>query len=223
MSSWQGRWRATPTVTPPPTLGPVSLTFVEPLPPRQPDIRFTADLLAPASATLRLLQTGALLPPPRSPPPSAPPPLTWGAAVEQEQPPVEAEPLLPRSSQGKTIYTGVAEQTMVSRLQPGGEYACTVTAVNVAGESEPSVPVYFTLPPPFDYEPEPSPSPEATDAAPPPSPESLADALARDAIAALARARDAVTDPKARDSWVKQTRDEVLRRLLADSEGDGSV
>ena len=49
-------------------------------------------------------------------------------------------------------------------------------------------------------------------------PEALADAIARDALASLARARDTVADPKAREEWTRRQRAGVLRRLLGENE-----
>ena len=136
---------------------------------------------------------------------------------------------------------------MAHDLLPGAEYACAVTAVNVAGESPPSPPVHFTIPPPDGFDPDPSPgaaaaaaatttslrattadgaaaAPAAANASPVPAatapegPEALADAIARDALASLARARDTVADPKAREEWTRRQRAEVLRRLLGENE-----
>jgi hypothetical protein len=76
-------------------------------------------------------------------------PLPWymGTPAAQPQPAPVAGPPLPRGSQGRTVYTGVAEQATLTHLLAGAEYACSVTVINVAGESEPSPAVYLALEP----------------------------------------------------------------------------
>ena len=85
-------------------------------------------------------------------------------------PPTQASgPPLPRSSQGRTVYTGVANEATVTHLLPGAEYACALTVVNLAGESEPSEAVYFKLPPPVGWEGEPGATPPPLWVSPGPS------------------------------------------------------
>ena len=164
----------------------------------------------------------------------------WWTGEVPTPTPEAAEPAslpLPRASQGVTVYAGPAEECVAHDLLPGAEYACAVTAVNVAGESPPSPPVHFTIPPPDGFDPDPSPgaaaaaaattslrattadgadgaaaAPAAANASPVPAatapegPEALADAIARDALASLARARDTVADQKAREEWTRRQR-----------------
>ena len=178
---------------------PAAVPTPTPTPVRQPDIRFDAGWIAPkpAAAATGAARASAFAPWPTAEQPS---PLQKPGAPQRQLNSVEVAQqgttVAPPAGQGKTVYMGAATQAVLPELLSGGKYACTLTVTNLVGESEPSDPVHFGLPPPLGCSPEPSPVP---------SPETFADALSR----AMRQRKDdeqKVEPPAADDGLVRDAR-----------------